>query len=112
MNSISKSVLPFTAALAGALMLAGCGSKKDETVPAATDSAAPSNLATDGSGGAVPEADTSDNAMHDAMKDKEQMERHHRQEMDHDAMRQGGMNQGAPATDPAPMNQATPMKDM
>ncbi|MCW1431916.1 hypothetical protein [Novosphingobium sp. JCM 18896] len=110
MNSTSKSALPFTAALAAALMLAGCG-KKDETAPAATDSAAPSNLATDASGAATPEADASDNAMHDAMKDNEQMERHHRQEMDHDAMRQGGMRD-APATDPGAMNQATPMKDM
>ena len=46
------------------------------------------------------------------MSNQAEMERHHRQAMDHDAMRAGAGNQTAPAPDPAPGNAAMPMKDM
>ena len=53
-----------------------------------------------------------DAAPMDAMSNQAEMERHHRQAMDHDAMRAGAGNQTAPAPDPAPGNAAMPMKDM
>ena len=88
-----------------ALALAGCDRKSDQTVPAAENSvaavAAPTDTINDGATDSAHE-----------MNSQEEMERYHRQAMDHDAMRAGGMNQSAPATDAEPTNSAMPMKDM
>ncbi|WP_371422559.1 hypothetical protein [Tardiphaga sp.] len=94
------------AALALAIMLSGCGSKKEEKAVNATTAA---------SGNATDAATTAGAADHDmdANAMDEQMQRHHQQQMDHDAMRNGNMgNSTAPAAAPPADNQAMPMKDM
>lgn len=102
----TKTVLPLVGgSLLVALALSGCDRKSDQTVPAAANSVAATPLPTD-TGNRVGADST------DAMSNQEAMERHHRQAMDHDAMRAGGTNQSAPAPDPAPTNSAMPMKDM
>jgi hypothetical protein len=88
-----------------ALALSGCDRQADQTVPPAANSVAATPVLTD-SGNAA------DAASMDAMSNQAEMERHHRQAMDHDAMRAGAGNQTAPAPDPAPGNSAMPMKDM
>ena len=80
-------------------------SEKNSPVPPAANSVAATPVLTD-SGNAA------DAAPMDAMSNQAEMERHHRQAMDHDAMRAGAGNQTAPAPDPAPGNAAMPMKDM
>lgn len=100
----AKTFLPVAGgSLLVALALAGCDRKSDQTVPAAENSvaAAPTDTMNDGATDSAHE-----------MNSQEEMDRHHRQAMDHDAMRAGGMNQSAPATDAAPTNSAMPMKDM
>ena len=97
--------------LTAALALSACDRKSDQTLPAAsnaaTDSAVLPAVVTDNGS----EAPTDANSDY-PRDDHEAMERHHRQAMDHDAMRAGGANQSAPAPDPAPTNSAMPMKDM
>ncbi|MES2496906.1 MAG: hypothetical protein V4618_12390 [Pseudomonadota bacterium] len=101
-----KTVLPLVGGtLLMALVLSGCDRKSDQTVPPAANSVAAVPLPTDTANGA-------DAGPSDEVRNQEEMERHHRQAMDHDAMRAGGSNGSAPATDPAPTNQAMPMKDM
>lgn len=113
MTSNRKSGLPLAGAataIAAAIMLSGCGSKSDQTVPAATNYAVPpANVTSDAVTG---DAATGDANSDNLMENQQEMERHHRQAMDHDDMRRGGGNPGAPATDQAPANQAAPMKDM
>lgn len=102
----TKTFLPLVGgSLLVALALSGCDRKSDQTVPAAANSVAAAPLQTNTANGV--DADPSD-----AMSNQEAMERHHRQAMDHDAMRAGGRNQSTPAPDPAPTNSAMPMKDM
>ena len=106
MTGYAKTVLPVVGgSLLLALTLSGCNRKSDQTVPPAANSVAAVPVPTDTANG-VAEDST------DAMRNQEEMERQHRQAMDHDAMRAGGSNQNAPATDPAPTNSAMPMKDM
>ncbi len=87
--------------------LSGCGSKSDQAVPPANNIAAPSTVVPDNGSNSAADANS-----HYPRDDQEEMERHHRQAMDHDAMRAGGPNQSAPAPEPAPTNSAMPMKDM
>lgn len=103
-------------AIISVLVLVGCGKKNDQVVPAATNYVAPTAIATataSGSdlaasnGAAGPDASVNGSEMGQSM-----MERHHRQAMDHDAMRAGSANQNAPVPDPTPTNSAMPMKDM
>ncbi|WP_230588637.1 hypothetical protein [Sphingobium yanoikuyae] len=102
----AKKALPLVSgSLLLALALSGCDRKTDQTVPPAANSVAATPVLTD-SGNAA------DAAPMDAMGNQAEMERHHRQAMDHDAMRAGAGNQAAPAPDAAPSNAAMPMKDM
>lgn len=102
----AKKALPLVGgSLLLALALSGCDRQADQTVPPAANSVAATPVLTD-SGNAA------DAASMDAMSNQAEMERHHRQAMDHDAMRAGADNQTAPAPDPAPGNSAMPMKDM
>ena len=79
-----KTVLPLVGGtLLMALVLSGCDRKSDQTVPPAANSVAAVPLPTDTANGA--DADPSDE-----VRNQEEMERHHRQAMDHDAMRAGG----------------------
>lgn len=101
-----KKVLPLVGgSLMLALVLSGCDRKSDQTVPPATNSVAAVPAPTDTANGVGTDST-------DAMSNQEEMERHHRQGMDHDAMRAGNSNQSAPAADPAATNSAMPMKDM
>lgn len=104
-------------ALAAALALAGCGDKAENK---AADAASATPDATAGGAGSTPSTDASSAApaAPDAMDHEddamdEEMTRHHRQQMDHDEMRKGGVGQGnmQPA-DQATTDQPAPMKDM
>ena len=104
-------------ALAAALALVGCGDKAENkaadaasVTPDAPAGAAGSAPATD-SPSATPAAPDAMDHEDDAM--DEEMTRHHRQQMDHDEMRKGGVGQGnmQPA-DQATTDQPAPMKDM
>lgn len=106
-NNLLLRSIGWSSALTAALALSACGSKSEQTLPAATNSALPPAVVTDNGSGAS--ADANSDYPGD---DHEAMERHHRQAMDHDDMRRGGANQNTPATDQAPTNQAAPMKDM
>ncbi|QJU58254.1 hypothetical protein HL653_11045 [Sphingomonas sp. AP4-R1] len=102
----AKKTLPLVGgSLLLALTFSGCDRKSDQTVPPAANSVAVTPVATATAG------DADANAM-DAMSNQAAMEQHHRQAMDHDAMRAGAGNQSAPAPDPAPSNSAMPMTDM
>ncbi|MDF0544125.1 hypothetical protein PX699_17380 [Sphingobium sp. H39-3-25] len=102
----AKNILPLVGgSLLLGLALAGCDRKSDQTVPPAANSVAAVSVTADTANGGYAEST-------DAMGNQEAMERHHRQAIDHEAMRSGGMNQTAPATDAAPANSAMPMKDM
>jgi hypothetical protein len=100
---------------AAALALTACGDKGNET-PAQPAAAAPApapSAATPAPSAAPTEPASNAADQHAADHDPATMERHHRQEMDHQAMRQGGADTGAtPKPDTAPMNQSAPMKDM
>ena len=110
-DNLLSHTIGWSFALTAALALSACGSKSDQTLPAATNaatnSAVPPVVVTDNGNGVS--ADTNSEYPGE---DHEAMERHHRQAMDHDAMRAGGSTQSTPATDPAPTNSAMPMKDM
>lgn len=97
LSLISVSLLSMAA-------LSGCERKTDQTVPAAANSAAPAAGADSVNPAGMDHSD--------AMANEQEMERHHQQAMDHDAMRQGGMNSSAPKTEPAHADSAMPMKDM
>ena len=119
MYSLKRFLSPYfgaSMAIVFTLVLSGCGKKNDQTVPAATNYVAPAAIATAttngsdlaaSSGAAEPDASVNGPAMGQSM-----MERHHRQAMDHDAMRAGSANQNAPAPDSTPTSSAMPMKDM
>jgi len=99
----AKKALPLVGgSLLLALALSGCDRQADQTVPPAANSVAATPVLTD-SGNAA------DAASMDAMSNQAEMERHHRQAMDHDAMRAGAGNQTAPAPDPAPGHSAMPL---
>lgn len=108
---------------AAALALTACGDKGAEPpppaasvqAPAPSPAAAPAPSAADPDPGVGGSTAPSNNAagQHDADHDAATMERHHRQEMDHHAMRQGGAATGTtPQPDAAPMSPSAPMKDM
>ena len=87
----AKKALPLVGgSLLLALALSGCDRQADQTVPPAANSVAATPVLTD-SGNAA------DAAPMDAMSNQAEMERHHRQAMDHDAMRAGAGNQTAPS---------------
>ena len=94
-------------ALMSALALSACGSKSDETTPAPTDNSTSAAVAPS----TANSTDPADAATGEAM--QEEMDRHHRQKMDHDEMRQGEMKHDtAPSSDQPSMNQSAPMQDM
>jgi hypothetical protein len=104
----SLSLLTSGALLAATFVLAGCNdSTKTPASPAATDTPA-SVPATDA---AVP---TNSASSTDVADDAAEMEQHHRQEMDHEEMRRGGMEpRHSDAPDPQPSgNQSMPMGHM
>lgn len=90
---------------AAALALTACGDKTSDTPPppAVTAPAV----------GAPADATTAAADPHSPDHDPETMAQHHRQQMDHEAMRQGGASADPAAKpDPGSMNAAAPMKDM
>lgn len=102
----TKNALPLIGGgLLLGLALSGCDRKSDQTVPPAANSVAVAPVVTDTGNGAATDS-------MDAMGNQEEMERHHRQAMDHDAMRAGNSSQAVPAPEPTPSNSAMPMKDM
>lgn len=101
-----KRALPLVGgSLLLALALSGCDRKSDQTVPPAANSVAALPAPTDS-------ANSADADHLDAMSNQAEMERHHRQAMDHEAMRAGAGNESAPAADPTPSNSAMPMEEM
>lgn len=94
-------------ALTAAFALSACGTKKDETSTNATNNAANSVASSPAAANATEPANT------EALENMQEMERHHRQEMDHGDMRDGGMKHGSqPSSDQPSMNQSAPMQDM
>jgi hypothetical protein len=103
-------LLAGSAVIAATLALAACNESTKETSPVATDTPTAvattnSPVSTDGTSGAT-DAD-----------DAAEMQEHHRQQMDHDEMRRGGMGGMGPqqSNTPAPQpsgNQAMPMDHM
>jgi hypothetical protein len=109
---VSRPVLPLLGgilAVAATLVLSACGDKAGEpppAVPSAPTAAAPAAAAP-----TEPASAAAD--QHFPGHDREAMERHHRQQMDHEAMRQGGANADSAADpDAGSMNTTAPMKDM
>lgn len=109
----ARLLLGTGAILATALLLASCDSTKDQVGDNATVSGSPT-AAANASDPAAIAAGAESGAGHDAG----EMERHQRQEMDHQEMRMGGMNaptHSATPTTPAPQqggDQTMPMPDM
>ena len=102
-------------ALASQAQAAAVAYKADKTVGDKELKGAPVSISVDSKDTLYVLTDSgnaADAAPMDAMSNQAEMERHHRQAMDHDAMRAGAGNQTAPAPDPAPGNAAMPMKDM
>jgi hypothetical protein len=106
MTRNSKSVLPCGLALAAVLMLGACGGKSQETVPAATNNSSVPSTVTN-----AQNSSAAVDGSYNEQEEQNEMERHHRQGMDHDEMRRGGQSPAAPA--PAQQqNQSAPMQDM
>ena len=103
-TSSTRMIVSGLAALALAGTLSACGTKNKDAGNQASNAA--ESASTPGQNdGATTDTDTNMTA---------DMDEHHRQEMDHRDMRQGGsmMPDTVPATDAPGNSQAAPMKDM
>ena len=107
-NIRSLGLLTGSALIIATLALAGCkDASKEAPSPVASDT--PASVAT--TDAAVP---ANGSVSTDAADHAAEMEEHHRQEMDHEEMRRGGMGpQHSSAPDPQPSgNQSMPMDHM
>jgi len=103
----NKSALSGGFVLAAALMLGACGGKGQETVPAVTNNASAPSVPASAANGSAFNAGS-----YNEQDEQNEMERHHRQGMDHDEMRRGGRGPETPAPDQQPSNQSAPMQHM